>query len=323
MAKYKVLFTDSIFADQEIEKEVLKQIDAELILAPSRDTATLCKLVEDVDAVMVCYADMNAEVISHCSPRCKVIIRTGIGYANVDMEAATAKGIMVANVLKYCNTEVADHAMALTMACLRKVVFLNKTVHNGVWNFNLARPIPRIGNVTMGLYGFGNISREVAKRAKAFDMKVVAYDPFLPDEVFTQMGVERATDLDAFISSVDVLSVHLQLNKETDKIINAKVFDLMKPTAYLINVSRGGLVDEEALLDAIANQKIGGCALDVMATEPGDIHSRLLTYDNVIITPHSAFYSDGSDIDLRHKAAEEIVQVFTQGYPEFWLNKNM
>lgn len=320
MAKYKVLMTDSIFADQEIEKNILREIDAEVILSPGKDEATLAELAKDCDAIMATYAEVTRRVIESCT-RCKVIIRTGIGYNNIDVEAATEKGIMVANVLNYCVTEVADHAMALILACLRKVVFLNKCVRNGNWNVNLARPIARTGTLTLGLYGFGNIARQVAVRAKAFDMHVTAYDPFLPDEVFEKAGVERCTDLDAFLRSCDVLSPHLQLNKSTQGLIDKHVFRKMKTSSYLINVSRGGLVNEEDLLAAIENHQIAGCALDVMASEPGDVHSRLLTYDNVIVTPHSAFYSDGSDIELREKSSQEIVQTFTQGYPEFWLNK--
>ncbi|MDD3139873.1 MAG: C-terminal binding protein [Lachnospiraceae bacterium] len=320
MAKFKVLMADSIFINQDIEKEILKEIDAELVLSPRKDEATLAELAKDCDAIITSYAEISKHIIDSCE-QCKVIIRTGIGYNNIDVEAATAKQIMVANVLNYCVEEVADHAMALILACLRKVVFFNQCVHNGTWDVNLGRPISRVSTLTLGLFGFGNIARQLAKRAKGFDLNIIAYDPFLPDEVFEKNGVTRFTDQDEFIKACDILSLHLQLNKSTQGMIDKNAFQIMKPSSYLINVSRGGLVNEFDLLDAIKNHKIAGCALDVMETEPGDLHSSLMTYDNVIVTPHAAFYSDGSDVELRQKTAEQIVQTFTQGYPEFWLNK--
>lgn len=322
MAKYKVVLADTVFPDLDVENRVLGQIDAELILAPSKDEAALCELVKDCDALMTTYTEITKKVIDSME-KCKVIIRYGIGYNNIDIPAASAKGIMVANVLNYCVTEVADHAMALMLSCLRKVTYLNKTVHEGNWNVALARPMERISKLTLGLIGFGNIARQVAVRAKAFGMNIIAYDPFLPEAVFEQVGVEKIENLDDLLAHADVVSPHLQLTGATAGIINENSFKKMKNSAFLINVSRGGLVDEKALLEAIRTKEIAGCALDVMATEPGDVHSPLLTFDNVIITPHSAFCSLSSDVDLRTKAAEEVVQTFTQGYPEFWLNKDM
>ena len=180
MAKYQILMTDSLFGDQEIEQSILRKIDAELVLAPKSDPATLSNLAKDCDAMLVTFAEVGKGVIDSCT-RCKLIARMGIGVNNVDVEAATQKGIMVSNVLNYCITEVADHAMGLMLACLRKIVLYNKVVHEGVWNMNQG-DISRLGTLTLGLYGFGNIARQVAKRAKAFDMHVIAYDPFLPDE---------------------------------------------------------------------------------------------------------------------------------------------
>ncbi|HZK10286.1 MAG TPA: C-terminal binding protein [Clostridia bacterium] len=319
MSNFKVLMTDSIFPDQEKERAMLEEIGAELLLSDSQDPAQLAKLAKDCDAIIVTFAEVTREVISACE-KCKVIVRTGIGVNNVDVKAATEKGIIVANVLNYCIPEVADHAMALMLASLRKIIVYNKVVRCGVWDMNQGS-ISRIGSLTLGLYGFGNISREVALRAKAFGMKVVAYDPFLEDSIFEEYGIERKVDLEEFIQSADVLSLHLGLNEHTYQIINKKTFELMKESAILVNVSRGGLVNEDDLLYAIENNLIAGCALDVMADEPGDMHSRLLTYKNVIVTPHAAFYSEESNEELRTKATEQVLQTLTKGYPEFWVNK--
>lgn len=320
MAKYKVVMADSLFTDQDMEKEILKEIDAEFILSPARDQDTLAELASDCDALITTFSEITKKVIDGME-KCKVIIRSGIGVNNVDIEAATEKNIMVANVQNYCIEEVADHAMALMLSSLRKIVVYNNSTHRGIWDMNVGRQIPRISRTSLGLYGFGNIARAVAHRALSFGMEVLAYDPFISTEVFQEMKVKKIDDLSELFSQSDVLSIHLPLSDKTRKIVDASVFEQMKPSAFLINVARGGLIDEEALTHAIENKLIAGCGLDVMYDEPGDLHSRLLTYENVIITPHAAFYSDYSDVELRRITTEQVVETFTKGQPRFWLNK--
>lgn len=324
MVKKKLLVTDSIYDNLDIEEEILKEsgINFEIVIAPDTKTETLKELASDCDAMMVTYAQVGKEVIDNCK-KCKVMVRNGIGFANIDVDSASENGIMVANVLNYCIDEVADHAMALMLACLRKVVILNKSVQSEhVWDMNLAKPMERISNLTLGLWGFGNIARATAKRAQAFGMTVLAYDPYLSDDVFEEYGVTRCKETDTLISQSDVLSIHLQLNKETEKIVNKNAFEKMKPNAFLINVSRGGLIDEKALAEAISSKQIAGCGLDVMESEPGDMHSSLMTFDNVIVTPHAAFYSETANLELRKQATRQIVRSFTEGKPEFWVNRS-
>ena len=317
--KYKILQADCIFRDQDIERDLLKKIDAELIVAGSSDKETLAGLAGDADGIIVTYAKIPESVID-AARKCRIIVKTGIGYDNIDVEAATARGIMVANVPDYCITEVADHTMALMLNCLRKVSYYHNTVKNGKWDMNLGRPIQRIGGLTLGLYGFGNIAREVASRAQAFGIDVVAYDPYIEDPVFEKANVKRIKDFMEFVSGVDILSLHAPLTSENRGIIDSTVLSKMKKTACLINTARGGLVNESDLQKAIDKKEIMGCGIDVMQTEPGDVNSPLLKYDMVCVTPHAAFYSEGSDVELRTKSVEQIILALTQGEPKYLVN---
>src|SRR5450759_2014412 len=194
--------TDCIFPDQDIERGELAAIDAELVLAPSADVETLVREGKDCDALLNVYAQVPAEVIDSLD-RCKVIVRTGIGVNTIDLDAANSKGIMVANVPDYCQDEVADHTMALFLALSRKLILLNNEVRNGNWSFAEAKPIGRISASTFGLFGLGSIAQGVARRALSFGMKVIAYDPFIPAEVFAAQGVERVEDIDQLLREAD------------------------------------------------------------------------------------------------------------------------
>jgi D-3-phosphoglycerate dehydrogenase len=320
LPKYKILMTDCIFQDQNIERRLLAEIGAELVLAPSKDEDTLVGLAHGVDGILVTYAELTAKVIKACT-KCRIITRTGIGYNNIDVAAANECGIMVSNVPDYCIDEVADHTLALILAWLRKIPLLSASVKNGQWNINLARPIPRLNTLTAGLVGFGHIARAVSGRLKAFGVTVKAYDPYIADDMFTEADVERCLSLQSLAETADIISLHSPLTDETRNMINSDVFQKMKQTAILVNTSRGPLINESDLHNAIATGQIAGCCLDVMAMEPCDRNSPLLQYDNVIVTPHVAFYSEGSDIELRVKSTQQIILALTQGQPRYWVNK--
>jgi D-3-phosphoglycerate dehydrogenase len=185
---------------------------------------------------------------------------------------------------------------------------------------NVGRPIPRIAGLTFGLFGFGHIAQAVAVRAKAFDMNVVSYDPYLPDEIFAAAGVRRVVDWDKFLAELDVLSLHVPLTDGTKGIINAKSLKLMKPSAILINTARGPLVNEKDLYDALKNGVIAQAGLDVLENEP-PAKEGLHMLDNAIVTPHTAFYSEASELELRQKTARQIVLTLTTGEPKYWFNK--
>jgi D-3-phosphoglycerate dehydrogenase / 2-oxoglutarate reductase len=319
VAKFQILMTDCIFPDQDIERRELAAIDAELTLARDTGEETLIREGKDCDAVLNVYAQVPANVIRSLR-RCKVIVRTGIGVNTIDMDAADSMGIMVANVPDYCLDEVADHAMALFLALARKIVILDGTVRRSAWSLDDGRPIYRIGGSTFGLLGFGNIAQRVASRALSFGLRVIAFDPYLTDDVFALHGVERV-DIGRLIEESDAVSLHAPLTEETRHIINAESLSKMKATAFVINTSRGPLVDEGALFSALQDGTIAGAGLDVLEDEPPTLPNSLLTLSNVIVTPHAAFYSEQSNVELRRKSAQEIVRALTVGKPLHWVNR--
>ena len=241
--------------------------------------------------------------------RCRIISRFGIGVDNVDLAAATSAGIVVTKVPDYCLDEVSDHAVALLLAAVRKIPLSNAHVHAGRWEMKAVVPIHRLRGTVLGLVGFGRIPQLVAPKAQSFGMRVVACDPFVPEEVFAREGVERV-DFADLLKQSDYVSIHTPLLPETRGLFNDDVFRQMKRGAYLVNTARGPIVDEMALARALDEGRLAGAALDVMPQEP-PVGSPLLGRDNVIITPHTSFYSEESLLDLQRKAAEEVVAVLS------------
>ena len=253
------------------------------------------------------YAALPEDVIVRLKC-CKIIARTGIGVDTVDLEAASKQGIFVTNVPSYCEDEVSDHTLALVLACTRKVAHFSQTVKDGQWDWKQGKPILRLRGLTLGLVAFGKIARKVAKKAQAFGFNVVASDPFAPAAAFAQSGVERV-EFGALLSRADVVSIHAPLVPETTHLFDDKVFSQMKRTAFLVNTSRGPIVDEQALYRALSGGQIAGAGLDVMEVEPSPSDHPLLQLDNVVLTPHVAFYSEDSLVDLRTQAAQEVARV--------------
>ena len=231
------------------------------------------------------------------------------------------KGIMVANVQKYCLDEVSDHVMALVLTLMRRTAYMSNLLKNGEWAPAKARPMYRLRGSTFGLYGLGGISSLVAKKAQGFGFHVVSYDPFLPDSYFEEMGVTRIETEAELFACADALSIHLPLNEKTAKLVNMEKFKLMKPTAIFINTARGGLVDEADMIKALQDGIIGGAGIDVFADEYPDMANPLFQMDNVIASPHVAYYSEASDVDLRNFAIDQVIGGLRDGAPEFFLNK--
>ena len=322
MAKYKVFMTDKTWPDLELEKRVLSAIDAELVLSKGGTPEEICSEGRDCDALMVLFTPMNKKNLEYFQ-NCKALIRMGIGINTVDMETATRMGMMVANVPDYCQEEVADHTIALFLEITRKAGMLDRQVKSGGWNMDVANPVPRLQGKIFGLLGCGGIGLRTARRAAAFGMKPAGYDPFLPEEVFEKENILRYTDLGKLIAESDVLSLHIPLTDETRGIINKETLGLMKPEAYLVNSSRGPLIDENALFDALENGVIAGAALDVLCEEPPKSLPRLAKARNIVITPHAAWNSTEAIPELRIKAAEEVVRTFTEGRPRNLVNKEV
>ncbi len=320
MSKFKVYISD-VNRAREYDVEPLKAVGGELFDATGTDPETLIREGKDCDAIINVFSKITSEVIEGLN-NCKVIVRTGIGVDTIDIEAASKKGIMVANVPDYCWDEVADHTFALFLSLTRKVCLLSSKVKSGVWNNKEAGWVPRLQGLVFGLYGFGNIARKVAQRAKAFGMDVQAYDPYAPAGLFEEMGVKRLESLDGLFKTADFLSLHVPLVKETKHIINLDNLKKMKSTAYVINTARGPLINEEDLLYALNNKIIAGAALDVLETEPPKFPFALNELDNVIITPHASFYSNESFPQLRKNALEEVIRTLTEGRPKNLVNKD-
>ncbi|MDI6825112.1 MAG: C-terminal binding protein [Bacillota bacterium] len=300
------MVTDHVFPSLETERRKLAEIGADLIEAPGTSEEEIVGAARDADGMLVCYAEITRKVIESLE-KCRVIGRYGIGVNNIDLEAATEKGIQVANVPDYCVDEVSDHALALLLACARKIPQLDRTVKEGRWDFREQRPMFRVRGRTLGLVGFGKIARALAHKAQALGFKVVAYDPYVAEDEARARGV-ALVGLQELLSTADFVSVHAPLTRETRGLLGERELSWMKPTAYVINTARAEVVDEGALRRALVEGRIAGAALDVLAGERSDTGDPLVAMDRVILTPHCAFYSEESLQELQLRAVEEVVR---------------
>ena len=312
MASFHVTVSDSVFPNLDPARQVLATIGADLRMADTPTPEGIVGAAASSDALLVTYAKITADMIRKM-PKCRVISRFGIGVDNVDIDAATAAGIVVTKVPDYCIDEVSDHAMALLLAVVRKIPSSSARTHGGRWEMKAVVPIHRLRGSVLGLAGFGRIPQLVVPKAQAFGMKVVAHDPFVPAEVFARAGVEQV-DLSTLFATSDYISVHTPLTPETRNLFNRDTFGQMKRGAYIVNTARGPIIDEAALAEALDSGQIAGAALDVMTQEPPPT-SPLFGRDNVIITPHTSFYSEESLIELQMKAAQEVVAVLSGRSP--------
>ena len=260
--------------------------------------------------------------------QCRLISNTQIGYDSIDTTAAAERGILVTNVPDYCVGEVSDHAMALILACTRKVVPLNNSARKGQWGLSASGieiqqhiwpTMTRLESQTLGLFGFGRVARALVLKARGFGLRIIAHDPYVTPETARQMGVEMV-DWKRLLNEADFISIHAALTAETRRIFNLDAFKEMKPTACLINTARGGFVDEVALLQALKEGGIAMAALDVMDPEPPDPNSPLFTLDNFISTAHSAFFSPASEAERWHRPVEEVARVMRGEWPNAIVN---
>jgi D-3-phosphoglycerate dehydrogenase / 2-oxoglutarate reductase len=301
-----VAITDYVFPSLEPEQRVLTPLGVELRSQQCHAEEEIIALTRDADGVLNCYAKMTARVIENLN-HCKIIARYGIGVDNVDLTAATKAGILVTNVPDYCVDEVSDHALALLLALARKIVTADAGVKSGTWNVTAHAEIRRLRGQTLGLLGFGKIAKALASKAQSLGMKLLVYDPYLAPELIGLHGA-KAAGLERLLAEADAISIHVPLSPDTRNLIGQRELAHMKPTAFLINTSRGGIVDEQALAVALKEGRLGGTALDVLGVEPPPPDHPLRQAPNVILTPHLAFYSRESVIELQTKAAEEVAR---------------
>ena len=312
--KAKVVITDYVWESLDVERKTLGDL-AELVALKTKKPEEFLDAAKDCDALLNTYAGpITADVMAKM-PKCRIIARYGIGVDTIDLEAATRAGIIVTNNPTYCIEEVAEHTMALLLACARKIAFYDRLVRAGRWEVPPGKPIYRLAGRTLGLVGFGNIARHVALRAAAFGMHVVYVDPFV------QEGPGKKVELDALLSESDFVSLHPPLTAETRKLMNDAAFSRMKPSAFLINCARGPVVDTDALVRALDSRKIAGCALDTTDPEPLPDPHPLRGRENVIIVPHAAWYSEQAMEGLQAGAPGEVRRVLSGQWPVNVVNK--
>jgi D-3-phosphoglycerate dehydrogenase len=304
-----------VFTSLDPAIAALKRVDPELRMARSAAADDILAVARDADAILVTYAKLPGDLLRQLT-RCKAIGRFGLGVDNIDVPAAAARGITVTYVPDYCMREVSDHAMALLLALARKVVFSNNLVQAGRWEMPAVVPIRRLAGQVLGLVGFGNIPRLVAPKAQAFGLRVLAYDPYVPPEVLAAAGV-TGVSLDDLLARADFVSIHAPLLPATRGLFNPATFAKMKHGACLINTARGPLVDETALIAALDSGHLGGAALDVVAIEPLAKDSKLLGRPNVVLTPHTAFYSVEALEELQTKCASDVARVLSGEPPVY------
>jgi len=315
--RFKVVITDSYHPTLEAEREELQKVDVDLILEQCKDKPLdeIIAITRDADAIMVQHASITRKVIEHLE-KCRIIARYGVGFDNVDIAAATECGIMVSNVPDYCIDEVSSHAIALLMACSRKICLLDNSIKSGQWTYRIAEPIPKLMGQTLGIVGLGRIGSAAAKKGLGLGMKVQAYDPYVSE---TDLDVSFV-DFDVLLRTSDFISLHPPLTDETRQMMGQDEFKKMKNGAFLINTARGPIVDGKALYEALKTEEIAGAGLDVMEDEPPSQDDPLLKLDNFTITPHIAWYSVDSQELLQRETARAVVAVLNGGKPRSLVN---
>jgi D-3-phosphoglycerate dehydrogenase len=314
MPRYRALYTDFPWADAEIEREALARRDCELVIAPDNKEATQAALAPGVDLIITCWAPVTARVID-AADRCRYIARTGIGLDNIDVARATERGIVVTNVPDYCIREVAEHSLGMVFALSRNIAGYHQATKAGKYSLVAGLPVERVSGKTIGIVGLGQIGSLLAAKAAAVGMRVVGTNR----SGRPPAGVEWLP-LDELLAASDFVSLQLPLNAETRHLMNRETLAQMKPTAFLINTSRGGLVDPPALAEALAAGRLAGAALDVQEPEPPDLSQPPWNDPRVIVTPHVAFYSSQATHELRTRVAAQADAFLRGETPENVVN---
>lgn len=320
MSNLKVVITDYQYEHINVERNIFQNAGFDLYDYQYKKAEELIPVVKDADAIVTQYSDVTKEVIEQLD-HCKIIIKYGIGVNNIDVEAATKKGIYVCNVPDYGVEEVSDHAITMILCLAKKLRIITEALKNGDWGYTSIVPLFRFKECKLGLVGFGRIPQLIAKKLSGFDIKIMAYDPYIKQETAKNFKVELA-DLDTIIKECDFISVHLPLTTETNHLINKESFKNMKNSAIIINTARGGVVCEEDLIEALNKGEIAGAGLDVFETEPIRMNHKLLHMKNVIATPHCAWYSETAITTLQYKVAQEVVNVLQGNKPYNCVNQS-
>ena len=306
MGRCHVVMTDYKYDSISIIEETIKAAGYDFSVYQCSTAKEVTAAAKEADALITHFAPITREVIGTL-PHCRLIIRGAVGVDNIDLEAARERKIPVANVPDYGRNDVANHVILLMLAANKKLCLLNDAVKRGAWDFNLAKPIHRIEGKTLGLLGFGGIARMVAKKSRAFSMRVLAYDPYADPAAAGEQEVEL-TGLERVLEESDYISLHLPLNAETFHLMNKEAFSRMKKGCVVINTSRGDVLEEESLCRALENGTVSAAALDVLSRETIAPSHPFCKMEQVILTPHSAWYSEESVETLLRSVAGEVVR---------------
>lgn len=319
-SRFRVAVTDDRYGGAyDEERAVLAELGAELAVNDFKSEDEAIAGLAAADGVLVNLFPMSARVISSLR-RCRVLSRYGVGFDNVDVAAATAKGIWVARVPDYSIEDVSDQALALLLACVRGVAYKDRGVRAGRWNMHKEVPTHRIAGRTLGLVGYGAIARCLHRKVSGFGLaRVLVVDPYVDAAAVRKAGAEPV-DLDRLLRESDYVSVHVPLGPETRGMIGAREIGLMKPAAILVNTSRGPVVDERAVAAALAERRIAAAGLDVFETEPLAADSPLRRLENVVLSDHAGWYSEESVPELKSKAARNVAAVLAGGKPAYPVN---
>lgn len=316
----KIVVLEPGYEHYQEEMKVLAAFNPEFIVVPkSASQEERAKALLQADALMIREAPLPLEYIALLD-KCQAIVRYGVGVDNVDLAAAKEKGIYVANVPDYGSEDVAEHALALLLATTRRLTSRNTQVHAGQWNIGQAEPMYRLSGKVLGIVGFGRIARCLAAKASGIGFsRMLVCDPLLNDADAMAAGVEKVT-LEQLCQQADLISLHVPLSEKTRHLIGAEQLALMKPTTIVVNTSRGGLIDESALYQALIENRLFAAGLDVFEQEPVRQDHPLLTLPNVICTDHTAWFTEESVTELQRKAAQEVLRIFEGNKPLNWVN---
>lgn len=317
--KKKIVITDYWYESLEMEKAVVGETDFELLDYQCKQEDELIKITKDADAVICQFAPITKKVIDNME-KCKVIIRYAIGVDNIDVDAATEKGIYVCNVPDYGIDEVSNHAIALLLSLIRKIEQTSQSVKEGKWDYTIAKPVYRTKGKTLGLIGLGRIPSLIAKKMNGFGLDIICYDPYVNKESADEAGV-KLVNIDMLLSKSDYISVNCPLNKETRHMIDKDAISKMKDGVIIVNTARGSVIREEDLIEALKIGKIAAAGVDVTEQEPIAQDNPLLEMNNVLITPHFGWYSEEAVKSLQRMVAEEAVRVLDGNLPKNPVNK--
>jgi D-3-phosphoglycerate dehydrogenase / 2-oxoglutarate reductase len=310
------------------DKEMCRAAGGELIIAPCQTEDEAISVCRGAEVVMTERIPFSRKVIASLD-KCRMIHNIGTGYNSIDIKAATEFGICVSYSGTYCADEVAEHTFALLCDSARKITRLDRAVRAGKWAFigspeikKVWNPLYQMKGQTVGIIGLGKIGQIVVPKAQGCGMKVIAYDPYLPADIFRKLDVESVS-LGVLLEKSDFVCVNAALTTESKYMIGAEQLKMMKPTAYLINCARGGIIDESALYTALKDNRIAGAALDVFKEDRMELSDPLLTLDNIVMTPHAAWYSENSQSEIKKRAYEEVRRIFAGEWPLYLLNPDV